>query len=154
MGQLAGCSDHNRGHGRKVDDRWSGLPVTGIGLAVAMSRVRGLGLDIAVTAVAAVGVWLLVRGLRIAVLVIDQHMTVRGSLRSRPVPRTSLRAVADNPPQLPAITWIDQNGRTRATPLVMIIDTRGGPRAVKRSNGAALAELSESLRSSATTRPS
>src|SRR5262249_7291455 len=109
------------------------LPVTGIGLAVATSRARGLGLGIAVTAVTAVGVWLLVRGLGIAVVVTDQHVTVRGLLRSRPIPRSRLRAVTGNPPRLPAITWIDQNGRTRATPLVMFIDTWGGSRAVKRS---------------------
>jgi hypothetical protein len=104
-----------------------GLLVTGIGigLAIATSRARGLGLAIAVAAVAAVGVWLLVRGLRIAVLLTDQHVTVRGWLRSRQIPRTSLRAVTGYPPRLPAITWIDRNGRTRATPLVMFIDTRG-----------------------------
>jgi hypothetical protein len=127
-----------------------GLLVTGIGLAIVTSQVRGLGLAIAVTALTAGGVWLLVRGLRIAVLVTDQQVTVRGWLRSRPIPRTSLRAVTGNPPRLPAITWINQNGRTRATPLVMFADTRGGLAAVKRYNRAALTELSNLVHPSPT----
>jgi len=70
-------------------------------------------------------VWLLIRGLRIAVVVTDQHVTVRGWLRSRLIPRTCLRTVTGHPPRLPAVTWIDQNGRTRTTPLLMFIETRG-----------------------------
>jgi hypothetical protein len=41
-------------------------------------------------------VWLLIRGLRIAVVVTDQHVTVRGWLRSRLIPRTCLRTVVDD----------------------------------------------------------
>lgn len=68
----------------------------------------------------AAGGFLMIRGFRMAVLVDNQAVQVRGYLRTRTIPRSAVVSLS----RLPALRWSGRSGRLRWTPLIMFMTFR------------------------------
>jgi hypothetical protein len=117
-----------------------GIATVGAGAARAV-LAQDLGIRVVMVAVMAVGVWLSVRGSRMAVVVDPESVIVRGLLWSRHIRRDAVVEVT----RLAGLRWRDGQGRRRWTPLVIFLESSGSIETSRRYNQARLRELSVAL---------
>jgi hypothetical protein len=93
-------------------------------------------------AVVAAGVVVAVRGYRMSVVITNEHVIVRGLLRSRTIRRADVVALT----ALPCLRWRRPSGRYAYTPLIMFMEAGPMLPAVQAHNQVCVARLSRTLR--------
>jgi hypothetical protein len=101
-----------------------GLGVVLLGGAAAVDPLPWLPVPLASVGIL-LGLYLAVRGYRVAVIC-DQHgITVRGYLWTRTVLRDQVTEVSDGT-ELPVLHWQDEHGRRRRTPIACLWTSDNG----------------------------
>ncbi|WP_460362923.1 hypothetical protein [Actinocorallia lasiicapitis] len=85
------------------------------------------------------------RGVRAAVLLDARHVTVRGFLWSRTIPRSAITAVVPDAPFGPRITWTGPHGKRRSTPLLFLSSSSGTLRPIRAHHERRTRELTARL---------
>jgi hypothetical protein len=110
-------------------------------LAWSPAEAVSVGICFAPVAPMLAGVVLVVRGYRMSVVVTDEHVVVRGLLRSRTIRQADVAALTS----LPTLRWQPPSGRYAHTPLIMFMELGKVLPAVEAHNEASLDRLARAL---------
>ena len=71
-----------------------------------------------ISLVFASGLWISVRGYRMAVIFSDSSITIRGQLHTRVIPKAQITAIHTRVDGFPAVLWRRPGGRKRWSPML------------------------------------